>query len=114
MIGWILGLSLLSDSVLLMNDTQYILTATVIAADGTYLGQQTVQAGQQIRFNAGLAVTHFTPPGRPDVSLSPYTVVWQCPSEGFYSACPGVQISSMVRANNCDGSHVCQPKQAKK
>lgn len=106
----LLALCLLADSVLLMNDTQYILTATVIAADGTFLGEQTVQAGQQIRFNAGLSVTHFTPPGRPDVSMSPYTVVWQCSSEGFYSACPGVSPCAMVRANNCDGAHYCQPK----
>ena len=36
-----------SGSILLYNDTPFILTAIVQASDGTYLGQFSVQPGQQ-------------------------------------------------------------------
>jgi len=98
-------------SVLLYNDSVYILTATIQAADGTYLGQFTIQPGQQSTFTQNLSPTTYIHPGAPNVSLTPYTVLWQCPSEEFYSVCNNVGPGAMVRSNDCYGLHVCKPKQ---
>lgn len=96
--------------VLLYNDTSFILTASVQASDGTYLGQFTVQPGQQKNFTTNLSPTTISRPGAPQVSLTPYTVIWQCPSEGFYSTCTGVSPGALVKANDGSGNHFCSPK----
>ena len=97
-------------SVLLYNDSTYILSATIQASDGTYLGQFTIQPGQQSTFTQSLSPTSYTHPGAPAVSLTPYTVLWQCPSEDFYSVCNNVGPGALVRANDCYGTHACKPK----
>lgn len=112
---WILPAALFarvdSGSILLYNDSPFILTAIVQAADGTYLGQFTVQPGQQKNVTQNLFPTPILRPGTPDVSLTPYTVVWQCASEGYYASCIGVSPGSLVRASDCPGAHFCKPKQ---
>jgi hypothetical protein len=97
-------------SILLYNDSTYILSATIQASDGTYLGQFTIQPGQQSTFTQSLSPTGYTHPGAPAVSLTPYTVLWQCPSEDFYSICNNVGPGALVRANDCYGTHGCKPK----
>ncbi|HLB53028.1 MAG: hypothetical protein A3E80_04330 [Chlamydiae bacterium RIFCSPHIGHO2_12_FULL_49_9] len=103
-----------SGSILLYNDTPFILTAIVQASDGTYLGQFSVQPGQQKNFTTNLGPTQYVRPGTPAVSLTPYTVIWQCPSQGFYSMCKTVSPGSLVKANDCPGAHFCAPKQEQK
>lgn len=102
-----------SGSILLYNDSPFILTATIQASDGTYLGEFSIQPNQQSNFTTNLNPTQYQHPGRPDVSLTPYIVTWQCPSEGFYSMCSRVSPGSMVRANDCEGYRFCSPKQQK-
>ncbi len=97
-------------SILLMNDSSFILTASVQAADGTFLGQFSVQPGEQINFTTDLNPTKYVHPGSPSVSLTPYTVIWQCGSEGYYSLCTGVSPGALCKANDCPGSHFCSPK----
>ncbi|HEX2582484.1 MAG TPA: hypothetical protein VHL30_00010 [Chlamydiales bacterium] len=97
-------------TILLMNDSPFILTATIQAADGTFLGQNTVQPGQQITWTSSLNPTQYKHPGAPKVSLTPYTVIWQCSSEEFYSMCPSVAPGSLIRANECQGTRMCKPK----
>lgn len=98
-------------TLLLFNDSSFILTATVQAADGTYLGQFTVQPGQQKNVTQNLFTTQIKRPGVPQVSLTPYSVIWQCPSEGYYGICTNVSPGSMVRASDSVGIHFCNPKQ---
>lgn len=100
-------------TILLHNDTTMILTAIIHAADGRYLGQLSVQPGQQ-KWTTSLFPTPYVRPGAPDVSLTPYTVIWQCPSEGIFSMCTGVSPGSYVRATICEGGHFCSPKQEQK
>jgi len=100
-------------SILLMNDSPFILTASIQAADGTFLGQNTVQPGQQITWTSSLNPTPYTHPGTPVVSLTPYTVIWQCSSEDFYSMCTTVAPGALVRANACQGTRMCNPKRKK-
>ena len=99
-----------SGGVLLYNNTSFILTATVQASDGTFLGQFTIQPGQQKNFTTNLSPTKINRPGAPQVSLTPYTVIWQCPSEGFFSTCTEVSPGGLIRAGDCPGSHFCTPK----
>lgn len=101
-------------SILLYNDTTFILTAVIQASDGSYLGQVSVQPGQQRNFTTNMYPTGFVSPGTPDISLTPYTVTWQCPSEGIFSRCVGVQPGSLVRASYCEGPHYCSPKKEEK
>jgi hypothetical protein len=98
-------------SILLYNDSPFILTATIQASDGTFLGEFSIQPNQQKNFTTNLSPTQYNHPGRPDVSLTPYMVIWQCPSEGFYSMCTKVSPGSMIRANDCPGFQFCSPKE---
>lgn len=99
-----------SGSIMLINDSPFILTATIQGAEGTFLGQFSIQPGQQKNFTTNLSSTGYTKPGTPNVSLTPYTVVWQCPSEGYYSMCTQVSPGSLCKANECPGPHFCSPK----
>jgi hypothetical protein len=101
-------------SILLYNDSPFILTATIQASNGTFLGEFSIQPNQQQNFTTNLSPTQYSHPGRPDVSLTPYIVTWQCPSEGFYSMCTKVSPGSMVKANDCPGYRFCSPKQESK
>ena len=98
-------------SILLHNDTTFILTAIIQAADGSYLGQFSVQPGQQRNFTSSMLPTQYVHPGAPDISQTPYTVIWQCPSKGTYATCTYVSPGAYVRASSCDGSHYCTPKE---
>ncbi len=101
-------------SIYLLNDSPFILTAIIEASDGTYLGQFTVQPGQQRNFTTNARPTGYVHPGTPTTSLTPYTVIWQCPSEGFFSMCNGVSPGSLCTATQCPGSHFCSPKKEEK
>lgn len=103
-----------SGSILLYNDSPFILTATVQASDGTFLGEFSIQPNQQKNFTQNLSPTDYKHPSKPQVSLTPYTVVWQCPSEGFYSMCTNVSPGALVKANDCPGYRYCNPKQEQK
>lgn len=97
-------------SILLLNDSSFILTATIQASDGTFLGQFSIQPGQQRNFTTSLNPTGYSHPGAPKTSLTPYTVIWQCPSEGYYSMCNSVSPGALCKANDCPGNHFCSPK----
>lgn len=111
---WIFAGGVDSGSILLYNDSPFILTATIQASDGTFLGQFSIQPNQQKNFTQNLNPTGYVHPGAPDVSMTPYIVIWQCPSEGYYSMCTGVAPGSLVRANDCPGYRSCNPKQEQK
>lgn len=97
-------------TLLLRNDTTIILTAVIMAADGSFLGQFSVQPGQQRNWTTNLYPTGYVRKGTPDISLTPYTVIWQCPSEAIYSVITGVSPGSYVNASIGTGPHYCQPK----
>jgi len=101
-------------TILLHNDTTFILTAIIQASDGSYLGQFSVQPGQQRNFTTNMFTTMYVHPGTPDISLTPYTVIWQCPSQGIYTTCTGVSPGAYVKASACEGTRFCAPKQEQK
>lgn len=101
-------------SLLLHNDTTMILTAVIQASDGSYLGQFTVQPGQQRNWTSNLIPTGYVRPGAPNISLTPYTVIWQCPSQAIFSMCNGVSPGAYVKATICEGVRYCAPKREEK
>lgn len=112
---WVFPLALFaggtdSGTILLYNDAPYILTAVIQASDGSFLGQYTIQPNQQKNFTQNLSPTNYNHPSMPQVSLTPYLVIWQCPSEGIYSMCTKVSPGAMVRANDCPGYRICSAR----
>ncbi len=101
---------LYGDSVTLLNDSPFELTATVLAADGTFLGQEVFHPGDQINWDTQHTSTQLDIPMDSSVSVTPYTVVWKCNYKGFYSMCMNVPAGGFVSANNCEGPHYCEPK----
>lgn len=98
----------------LANDSPFILTASVFTHSGEYLGQVILQPGQQKNFVTSLSATSLSRPGYPEVSITPYRVIWQCPGGSFYSMCVDGSVGSYVRANACEGVRHCTPKDRKK
>ncbi len=110
LLPWALFAGTNDGTIMLMNDSPFILTATIQASDGTFLGQFTVQPGQQRNFTQNLSNTQYTRPGTPDISMTPYIVIWQCPSDDYYSMCTSVSPGALVKANECFGYRMCRPK----
>jgi len=93
----------------LLNDSAFPLTAVIQGADGTFLGQARFKPGEQLSWATNFDPTKFHSPSAPNVSMTPYTVVWKCTNGGFYSTCSGVSPGSLVRANACEGVYYCKP-----
>lgn len=99
-----------ASSLLLLNDSTYTLTAVVQAANGIYLGQITIQPGEQTRWTQETSRTDLNVPMDSQVSMTPYIVTWKCPHEGIYSVCDNASPGSLIRANSCEGMRYCKPK----
>lgn len=116
---WALSLSALwatniPGTITLYNDSPFILTASVYSHSGDFLGQVTLQPGQQKNFVSNLGSTGIDRPGSPEVSITPYRVIWQCASGGYYSMCTDASVGAFVRATYCPGQLHCAPKEEKK
>ena len=101
-------------NITLHNDSPYILTASVFTHSGAYLGQVTLQPGQQKNFTSNLSYTNLNRPGYPDVSITPYRIIWQCAGGGIYSMCMDGAAGAFVRASACQGQLFCSPKEDQK
>ncbi|MBF8264022.1 MAG: hypothetical protein HW387_1687 [Parachlamydiales bacterium] len=101
-------------SITLMNDSPFILTATVYTHSGDYLGQVTLQPGEQKNFTSNLSSTSLNRPGHSEVSITPYRIIWTCAGGGFYSMCRDGSVGATVRANECPGQLFCTPKEEQK
>lgn len=97
-----------AESVLLINDSPFPLTAIVQGADGVELGQVILQPGEQNLFDT--TRTQLDMPSTPPASITPFTIVWKCMYKGFYSVGANVSPGSLIRANDCPGSRTCTPQ----
>lgn len=107
-------------TVRLMNDSQFLLTAVIYAADGTELGSTVVPPEQTSTWSdeeysddsSGDQFKHFGTPSlsEQDASYSqtPYTVIWSCPDGTQFSTCQDVATGATVTAQGCGGSHYCK------
>ena len=98
----------------LLNDSPFTLTAIVQAADGTMLGQEVLQPGEQKNMVTKLNPANLNLPNNYNVAITPYVVIWKCPNGGYYSVCSQVSPGSFIRSSICQGSYYCQPKEKQK
>jgi hypothetical protein len=101
-------------TITVMNDSPYILTASVYANSGEYLGQATLQPGEQKNFTTNLSSTNLNRPGHPDVSITPYRIIWTCAKGEVYSMTMEGSVGSYIRATTCPGQHLCSPSKEEK
>jgi hypothetical protein len=95
------------DSVTLLNDTPYTLQATIYDANGTLLGQFTLNPRDATLWSDDYE--NFGTENQYAVQV-PYTVNWFCMNGGAYGTCDDVAAGSTVTAQGCGGVQQC-PKQ---
>ena len=101
-------------SVYLYNDTPFVLTAKVIAANGVNVGEKALQPQQLSYLEDQLGSSdpvntqqqHFQ---NYKDSLTPYTVFWYCKEGALYSTCEDQASGATVMASVCSGSKYCKP-----
>jgi len=104
---------LFADSVTLYNDSAFELTAIVQAATGKILAQKTFHPGEQSTWDSDQTSTQLETDYDSSGSYTPYTVIWRCSYEGYFSVCSNIASGAMVTANSCPGSKFCKPKPKK-
>ena len=97
-----------ANSVTLLNDTPYTLQATIYDANGTMLGQFTLNPR-----DATLWSDSYENFGTENqyASQVPYTVNWSCMNGGAYGICNNVAAGSTVTAQSCGGNQECPQQQ---
>lgn len=103
-----------ADSITLFNDSAFELTAVVQSANGKIIAQETFHPGEQSIWDSDQTSTELDITYDSLGSYTPYTVIWRCSYEGYYSVCSNVSPGSMVTANACPGSKFCKKKPEKK
>ena len=95
-----ISLPMFAATVNLMNDASVVLTARVISADGTFLGEVDVAPQERKTWSGGKE------------SQAPYTVRWICPEAGtVYSVCEKVVSGASISPQVCSGPKTCpKPK----
>ncbi|NGX33107.1 MAG: hypothetical protein K1060chlam4_01168, partial [Candidatus Anoxychlamydiales bacterium] len=98
---------LFADGIKLFNDTPFELTAIVQSADGKVVAQKNFAPQEQSTWSTDQTTTDWTSSYDATGSYTPYTVIWRCSYEGYYSVCSEVAAGAMVTANSCPGSKYC-------
>jgi len=106
----ILNTFLFADSIKLFNDSPFELTAIVQSADGKIVAQKNFAPEEQAVWSTDQTSTEWTSSFDASSSYTPYTVIWRCSYEGYYSVCAEVAAGAMVTAHSCPGSKYCKPK----
>jgi hypothetical protein len=94
------------NSLTLFNNSPFTLTATVIAADGTNLGQFTInpQNGAQWTDQYEMAGTS----ANPNASQTPYTIIWYCPEGTEYGINTQQSPGAYVTSGSAQGNLSCK------
>lgn len=104
-IGFILPMY--SASVLFINDSPFVLSATVLSATGEVMGRTTIQPQQQVQWqNSSLNTT--------GISQSPFTVIFYCQTGEVYGTISQITTGGLATASTSSGPKFCKPKDDKK
>ncbi|HEU64736.1 MAG: hypothetical protein KR126chlam4_00298 [Candidatus Anoxychlamydiales bacterium] len=104
---------LFADGIKLFNDSPFELTAIVQSADGKVIAQKNFAPEEQSVWSTDQTSTEWISNYDATSSYTPYTVIWRCSYEGYYSVCSEVAAGAMVTAHSCPGSKYCKPKPKK-
>ena len=104
--GW-----LSADSINLFNDSPYMLNAIIYDANGTVMGEFTLNTRDANEWsnndqNFGTESMY--------ASQTPYTVKWSCTSGMAYGSCDNVAAGSTVTAQGCGGDQECTEAKSNK
>jgi hypothetical protein len=98
--------------VYLINDSTCTLRVVIRAHDGTYLGEQIMNAQQTGSWSNSYGTGGRYGPGTVNIapmSQTPYTVTWYTMDGKSYSFCDNVGTGNTVTAQGCTGSRTCPP-----
>ena len=101
---------LFSHSLFLINDSLFELNALVHAATGDFLGQESLQPGEQKQWNSEMKRTPIKEIYNSKGSTTPFTVTWQCAYEGVYSVSQNISPGQVVKSSQGEGSRTCRKK----
>jgi len=93
-------------SVVLYNDSSFVLTATIRSARGAILGSVTVKPNDS-------TIWQETSSGAPAFSETPYTVNWTCEHGSPFAVSVNVPSGGTATPLNASGAHYCQPPEKK-
>lgn len=99
-----------TSSIILENDSRFVLTAIVLAQDGGFLAQQTLEPTGNMQDSKRKPIKLAIPSYAYAKTRTPYTVVWRCPNGSDYSVVRGISAGGLVRANSGEGVHSCSSK----
>lgn len=105
--------SIFSYSLFLINDSPFELNAIIHSASGDFLGQGTLQPGEQKQWSSDIGRTKVREIYNSTGSTTPFTVTWQCSYEGVYSVVQNVSPGQVVKSSQGDGSRSCKKKPKK-
>ncbi len=88
---------------MLKNDSQIVLVASVVAANGITLSKIIIPPGEQSGFSQKLNRINYKLPHNSNVSLTPYRVIWQTTNDQHYAQHSNVGSGSFVQASQGDG-----------
>jgi hypothetical protein len=97
-----------ANSVTLMNDSSYMLKASIYDANGALLGEFVLNPRDATLWsdddqNFGTESNY--------AAQIPYTVNWFCMNGSAYGSCDNVAAGSVVTAQSCGGVQQCQEQQ---
>lgn len=106
--------SLFSASLFLINDSDWKLTSLIKSGDGSYLDQLDLNPNETFRWSTELYDSKVKENQVPKASMTPFTVIWQCPLRGTYSVCYDVPSGATVTASSGVGNHRCTTEEEMK
>ncbi|GAB4193525.1 MAG: hypothetical protein Tsb0015_16280 [Simkaniaceae bacterium] len=92
-----------ASSVVLFNDSPFILKATVISADGETLGTFTIYPQRQTTWQDSYL-------GTSQFSQTPYTVIWTCKDGNEFGINYQVATGGMATPLSSSGRRYCKPE----
>ncbi len=105
--------TIFAESLTLINDSAYELTVIIQSANGKILAQPTIHPGDQLVWNSDQEPIDLKMEYNSSGSYTPYTVIWRCSYEGYYSVCANASPGATITANTCPGARFCKPKPKK-
>jgi hypothetical protein len=97
---------LLGDSLFLVNDADFTLTAVIEDAGGNVLEETDIDSQDSINWSKDYE--YFGYHSNTQNPHIPYKVTWYCPNGEVYGVCRDITTDTTVRARSCLGARRCR------
>jgi len=95
-----------ANSLRFYNDSPFKLSATILGADGTLLGQMIIYPTKYAYWSDSYNSAD-------TFSYTPYTIIWQCDDGSEYGIWTQVSQGATVTAQGSEGARICKPQKQK-